>query len=69
MHMLGDLWLKTPLTAQPVGSHETGHQYPGQLSMSFLSGAGASIVGRPVNLLALRYRYSVNLTESLHSLF
>lgn len=47
MHMLGDLWLKSPLTAQPLSSNVPGCRYLGQLSISFLSGAGASSLQRP----------------------
>lgn len=38
MHMLGDLWLKSPLTAQPLSSNVPGCPYLGQLSFSSLSG-------------------------------
>lgn len=54
--------LKTPLSAQPVRSNEIGHQYLGQLSINFLSEAGARRIERPINLLGLWDQYSVKLT-------
>lgn len=66
MHMLQDLWLKTPLTAQPASSSETGCQYRGQMSISFLGGAGASSLKRPINLVGKGISIQ-NSTQNLYT--